>query len=181
MSLTHLIHVYGYLAVLIGCFLEGETILLLGGVAAEQGYLSLPGVIVAAFVGSMSGDQLFFYIGRRYGPGLIERKPRLKRASVVLQDWLAKRETLLILGFRFLYGLRSAAPFVFGASAVGRKRFAFLNACGAALWANALGYGGYVAGHAFAGFVAHFERYELEVLAVAALGAGLWLWSRYRS
>lgn len=181
MSLTHLIHAYGYLAVFIGCFLEGETILLLGGVAAEQGYLSLPGVIAAAFVGSMSGDQLFFYIGRRYGPSLIERKPRLKRASVVLQGWLAKRETLLILGFRFLYGLRNAAPFVFGASAVSRKRFVFFNACGAAIWAIALGYGGYAAGHAFAGFVGHFERYELWALAVAALGAGIWLGSRYRS
>lgn len=181
MSLTQLIHVYGYLAVLIGCFLEGETILLLGGVAAEQGYLSLPGVIAAAFVGSMSGDQLFFYIGRRYGPGLIERKPRLKKASVVLQDWLVKRQTLLILGFRFLYGLRSAAPFVFGASAVGRRRFALFNAGGAAIWANALGYGGYLAGRAFAGFVERFARYELEVLAVAAVAAGIWLGSRYRS
>ena len=166
---------------LVGCFLEGETILLLGGVAAEQGYLSLPGGIVAAFVGSMSGDQLFFYVGRCYGPGLIERKPRLKKASVVLQERLAKRQTLLILGFRFLYGLRSAAPFVFGASAVGRGRFALFNACAAAIGANALAYGGYLAGRAFTGFALHFARYELEALAAAAVGAGIRLGSRDRS
>ena len=181
MSLTRLIHVYGYLAVLIGCFLEGETILLLGGVAAEQGYLSLPGVIAAAFIGSMSGDQLFFYIGRRYGPGLIERKPRLKKASDRLQGWIASRQIPLVLGFRFLYGLRSVAPFVFGASGIGRKRFAILNALGAAAWASTLGYGGYLTGHFFADIVAHFEHYELLILGVAALGAGVWLLSRYRS
>ncbi|MHB8253900.1 MAG: DedA family protein [Acidiferrobacter sp.] len=181
MTLIRLIHVYGYLAVWIGCFLEGETILLLGGMAAEQGYLSLPGVIAAAFVGSMSGDQLFFYIGRRYGPGFIERKPRLKKASRRLQGWIERHETLLILGFRFLYGLRSAAPFVFGASGIGRRRFAFLNAAGALVWAVVLGYGGYLAGQTFGDVVAHFERYELAVLGLAALGAGIWLLSRYRS
>lgn len=181
MSLTHLIHAYGYLAVLVGCFLEGETILLLGGIAAEQGYLSLPGVIAAAFVGSMSGDQLFFYIGRYYGPSLVESKPRLKKLSDRLQGWIEKRQTALVLGFRFLYGLRSAAPFVLGASGIARKRFAILNGLGAAVWAVALGYGGYAAGHVFAHVVRHFEHYELVILSVAALGAGIWLLSRYRS
>jgi len=181
MSLVRLIHVYGYLAILIGCFLEGETILLLGGVAAEQGYLSLPGVIAAAFIGSMSGDQLFFYIGRRYGPGLIERKPRLKKAAVRLQGWIESYQTSLVLGFRFLYGLRSAAPFVFGISGIGRRRFALLNALGAAVWAVVLGYGGYLAGHVFVTATAYFKHYELAVLGFAALGAGIWLMSRYRS
>ncbi|HUW98984.1 MAG TPA: DedA family protein [Acidiferrobacter sp.] len=181
MSLIKLIHVYGYLAVLIGCFLEGETILLLGGMAAEQGYLSLPGVIVAAFLGSMTGDQLFFYIGRRYGPDLIERKPRLKKAATRMQGWMVRWGTLLILGFRFLYGMRSAAPFVFGVSGIGRWRFAILNAIGAAVWAIALGFGGYFAGQAFAVAIVHLKHYELAVLGLAALGAGVWLLSRYRS
>jgi membrane protein DedA with SNARE-associated domain len=180
MSLIRLIHVYGYVAVLVGCFLEGETILLLGGVAAEQGYLALPGVIFAAFVGSFGGDQLFFHIGRRYGPEFIEGRPRLKKASIRLRGWIEKRETLLVLGFRFLYGFRSAAPFVFGASPIKRGRFAVLNAVGAAAWATVVGYGGYLAGDTFASFLAHFERYELLFLVMAALAAGFWLWSRYR-
>ena len=112
MSLIHLIHVYGYIAILVGCFLEGETVLVLGGVAAAQGYLVLPGVMAAAFIGSLSGDQLFFHLGRRYGPGVMARKPRLRRANARLQGWMGRYETWLVLGFRFLYGLRSAAPFV---------------------------------------------------------------------
>src|SRR5688572_33421924 len=40
--LTQLLDHYGYLAVLVGTVLEGETILILGGFAAHQGYLHLP-------------------------------------------------------------------------------------------------------------------------------------------
>ena len=41
------------LHVLIGTGLEGETILVMAGFAAHQGHLSLPGVIAAAFTGSL--------------------------------------------------------------------------------------------------------------------------------
>jgi membrane protein DedA with SNARE-associated domain len=41
-------------------FFEGETILILAGLAAHQGYLSLPEVIAAACLGSFCGEQLFF-------------------------------------------------------------------------------------------------------------------------
>jgi membrane protein DedA with SNARE-associated domain len=39
MTLESILDTYGYLAVLVGTFLEGETILVLGGVAAHRGYL----------------------------------------------------------------------------------------------------------------------------------------------
>ncbi|MHB1566655.1 MAG: DedA family protein [Acidiferrobacter sp.] len=180
-SLTHLIHVYGYLAVLIGTFLEGETILLLAGMAAAQGYLLLPGVIMAAFVGSFAGDQLFFYIGRRYGPGFVQRRPGLRVAAARLQGWVLRHRILPVVGFRFLYGLRSAAPFVFGASGIGRRRFFVLNGIGAIVWAIALGYAGFAAGRAFAAFVGHFQHDELMFLLAGVVGAGIWLIWRYRS
>jgi len=50
---------YGYWDILIGTFLEGETILVLGGLAAHMGYMDLSGVILSAFTGSLCGDQLF--------------------------------------------------------------------------------------------------------------------------
>ncbi len=64
MTLESFIQTYGYLALLVGTFLEGETILVLAGFAAHLGYLNLPWVILVAFVGTLSGDQLFFYLGR---------------------------------------------------------------------------------------------------------------------
>ena len=65
---------YGYAAILIGTFLEGETILELAGLAAHQGYLVLTRVILAAFVGSLCGDQLFFYFGRKHSQAVLSRR-----------------------------------------------------------------------------------------------------------
>ncbi len=58
---------YGYPVLIIGVFFEGETVMVLAGVAAHMGYLSLPWVVVCGFGGTLLGDQLYFYLGRRHG------------------------------------------------------------------------------------------------------------------
>jgi membrane protein DedA with SNARE-associated domain len=60
MNFETIIAQYGYFAIIIGTFLEGETILVIGGFLAHIGLLSLPLVILSAFIGSFSGDQLYF-------------------------------------------------------------------------------------------------------------------------
>ena len=42
MDINHLISQYGYAALIVGSMAEGETITLLGGVAAHQGLLKFP-------------------------------------------------------------------------------------------------------------------------------------------
>ena len=79
MDLLSIIENYGYAAILIGTFLEGETILVLAGVAAHQGYLVLTWVIIAAFVGSLCGDQLFFLFGTQAQPGGFIQAPCLEK------------------------------------------------------------------------------------------------------
>ena len=74
-----LIQRFGYLAILVGTFLEGETVLLLGGFAAHRGYLDLVGVMAAAFAGSLTGDWLYFEIGRRKGMAFLKTS-RMARA-----------------------------------------------------------------------------------------------------
>ena len=43
-----LLQKFGYLAVFVGTFLEGETILVMAGFFAERGYLQIPLVILVA-------------------------------------------------------------------------------------------------------------------------------------
>lgn len=81
----------------------------------------------------------------------------------------------MILGFRFLYGVRSVTPFVIGASDFAPARFVALNACGALLWAATIGTGGYLVGHALEIVLGDIKRYEWEILGLIAL-AGLVLW-----
>ena len=52
---------YGYLAILIGSFFEGETILVLGGLAVQQGYLYLSLVFLCSLIGTLTSDNVFFF------------------------------------------------------------------------------------------------------------------------
>jgi len=60
LDLNALLATYGYWVVFIGCLLEGETVLILGGMAAHQQVLQLWPVMAWASVGGMLGDQMLF-------------------------------------------------------------------------------------------------------------------------
>lgn len=181
-TLIELIRNYGYLAVLVGTFFEGETILLLGGFAAHLGFLELPWVIVCGLGGSFCGDQLFYYIGRHYGPKIITRRPSWQERAERVYEHLRRHRNLLILTFRFFYGLRNVTPFAIGAANVSRVRFFTLNLIGAILWAISFGYAGFLFGAGFRLILADFALYETYVLfALALLGIAIWLISLVRS
>lgn len=139
-----LIHTYGYLAVAVGTLLEGETVLVAAGVAAHHGYLSLPTVIVVATLGGFLGDQIFFFLGRRYGTVLLVRFPSLQPRAARVTALLDRYHVPLILAVRFLYGLRTVGPAAIGMSSVSWVRFSTLNLVGAIVWAAlfaGVGYG----------------------------------------
>ena len=67
---------YFYLIAFLWTFLEGETVVLFAGFAAAQGLLDPILLLVAAWLGSFSGDQTYFWVGRQFGPRLLDRFPR---------------------------------------------------------------------------------------------------------
>lgn len=181
MTLESIVDTYGYLAVLLGTFLEGETILVLGGFAAHRGYLALPWVIVAAFLGSLCGDQLFFFLGRKHSQAVLARRPAWKARTDKANRLLERFRTPFILAFRFLYGLRTVSPFVIGMSSVPARQFILLNAVGALVWAVVVGMGGYLFGSALEAVVGDVKRYEVEaLLAIAIMGILVWTIHFYR-
>ena len=181
MSLSALIAQYGYVALFVGTLLEGETLLILAGFAANQGYLQLHWVIVTALFGGFLGDQFYFWLGRRHGSWVLSRFPRLipvfERANVLIERY----HEVLIVGIRFLYGLRTVGPMALGMSSVPWWRFVLFNALGAAVWASGIGGAGYLFGQAMELFLDDFKKLE-ELLLIAMLFAGLcvWAWRRYK-
>ncbi|MDX1811386.1 MAG: DedA family protein [Gammaproteobacteria bacterium] len=178
MSLEELVSSYGYMAVGVGTFLEGETILILGGFTAHRGYLELPWVIVSAFMGTLFGDQLYYYLGRIKGKSLLQKRPTWEARSTKVLDLLHKHQILLILGFRFLYGLRTVTPFLIGMSKVSPIRFLLLNMLGAAMWAIVIGTLGYLFGYTLELVIKDIKKYELIVFAIIAT-AGFLTWFIY--
>ena len=59
---------YGYPAIVQGTILEGETVLILAGMASSWGYLNLPMIMVMAFIGSFSGTRCFSSWDATRGP-----------------------------------------------------------------------------------------------------------------
>jgi membrane protein DedA with SNARE-associated domain len=118
MDIPGLVQHYGYLAVAAETFLEGEAILLMAGAAAYRGYLTLPMVIVVGTITSFLGDQLYFYVGRRYGTVLLKRFPFLQSRATRANALLERHHVRLILLVRFLYGMRIAGLIAMGMSGV---------------------------------------------------------------
>lgn len=175
MSLAEFISTYGYAAIGVGTFFEGETILVLGGFASHGGYLKLPLVILSAFIGTFFGDQLYFYIGRLKGKQALENWPYWKARSEKVLTILEQHQVWLLLGFRFLYGLRTVTPFVIGASNIPYYRYLILNFIGASVWAIAVGVLGYFFGNTVDVLIGNIKKYEILIFAAVA-GAGILMW-----
>jgi membrane protein DedA with SNARE-associated domain len=91
---------------------------------------------------------------------------------------LALHQTALILGFRFLYGLRTITPFALGMTRVRRGYFFLLNILSALVWAAAVGIGGYLFGNVLSTIMVDIKRYELKAFGAIALTGGL-IWGIY--
>lgn len=170
---------FGYMALFIGVFFEGETILVLAGFLAFQGYLHLDLVILIAFLGACAGDQLWYSLGRRYGDRILARNRRWRRLGDKALSRLRRRPALWVLGFRFVYGVRTVMPVAIGVSGYPPARFTLFNLIGAAVWAGALGLAAYHFGTLLQVTIGHIRRYEFYVLGgFLALGGVLWL-NRY--
>ena len=184
MTLTEFVEHYGYFAVLAGTIFEGETILLMAGYAAHAGRLSLGWVILAAFVGSLVGDQTAFWFGHHYGTRLLSRFPRLRPGVERASRLLRRIQSPLLLGFRFVYGIRVATPIAAALAKVPLGRFVVLNALGAALWSVVISCAGYLFGHGISRVfehAKHFEHIVLGVIAAAGIALTLVHWARRRT
>ncbi|WP_347928988.1 DedA family protein [Pseudomonas helvetica] len=162
-DLNHLLATYGYWAVFIGCVMEGETILILGGMAAHQHLLKLWPVIAWASAGGMLGDQLLFWSGRYFGTRLL---PRLKRQQTQIKrvsGLIARYPSMSVFSVRFLYGMRLVGPMVIGASGLSPLRFSLWNMLGAMVWATLFVSGGYWAGEALQQLFGDLRPYRLPI------------------
>ena len=182
MNIAGWVQSYGYLAVAVGTFLEGESVLLIAGAAASRGHLAMPAVIAIATFASFLGDQLYFLVGRRYGAALLARYPSLQPPAARARGLLDRHHLPLILSIRFLYGLRIAGPMAIGMSSVSWPRFVLLNGLGALLWALLIAGVGYGTGHALVHLLKVVDADELWGLSLLlVLRIVWWLIGRRRA
>lgn len=131
-----------YLITFCWTFFEGETFVLIAGFLASQKHpetlthlLDWRLLITVAWLGSFSGDQCYFWLGRQFGPRLLRRLPRWRGPVDNALGWLKRYNTGFILSFRFIYGVRNFASFAMGMSGLDWRRFLVLNFLAAGIWA----------------------------------------------
>ncbi len=125
---------WGYIAVFLGSLVEGESVIFMAGFLAHEGYLSLSKIIIVSFLGTLLADQALYYVGRHYGNHILDRFPSFKVRAERAFQLLRRYDTLFILSFRFIYGIRIISPVIIGSSGVGVKRFMILNFLAALIW-----------------------------------------------
>lgn len=151
---------HGYWAVFVVIMLEsagvplpGETVLLLAaGYAGATGNLDIVWIVVAASCGAIIGDNIGFWIGRRFGVGLLQRYGKfihLPELRLKLGQYLFERHGGKIVFFgRFVAFLRVLAALLAGVNKYDWGKFLFFNAAGGVIWAVIMGAGGYWFGDA---------------------------------
>ncbi len=139
-------------SVFLGLVVPGETMVVLGGVAAQGGRVPLVAVIAAAIVGAVVGDQVGFHVGRRYGPRLVGRMPADTRRGQHLgsaMSFVRRRGPIAVTFGRWTASLRSLVPGIAGMSGMGQRSFTAANLVGGVVWASAVAGGGYLAGKSY--------------------------------
>lgn len=157
-TLTSLIAQYGYLLIFIvvagesaGVPVPGETVLISAAIYAGTTHrLDIFGVVAAAACGAILGDNLGFWVGRKFGPSLLLRigpKIGLDARRQKLGQYLFQRYGGSIVFFgRFVAVLRAFSAMLAGVNRLSPMRFFVFNATGGVVWAGLFGFGGYLLG-----------------------------------
>jgi undecaprenyl-diphosphatase len=122
----------------VGLLVPGETVILVGGLVAGQGEISIYVLIPLIWICAVAGDVTSFLLGRRLGRDfMIRHGPRVKiteeRFEQVERFFDRHGGKAILLG-RFIGLVRAVAPFIAGSSGMPLRRFLPYDIVGAGLW-----------------------------------------------
>ena len=162
----------------IGLVAPGETAVLIGGVVAGQGEISITLLIGIVWACAVAGDLTSYALGRKLGRGfLVRHGPRLKiteeRLSYV-EDFFDRRGGVTILIGRFIGLVRAIAPFIAGASRMELRKFIPYDVLGAGLWAALFCLLGYFFWQSLDRVEAYIGRGAAAFTGLVAVGLAIW-------
>jgi len=171
-------------ALFVGFVLPGETVAVLGGVAAKLGHVPLWGVLVTVIAAAIVGDTVGYEIGRHYGDRVLalhildKRRKRLDDA----RDFLARRGGAAVFLGRWVAFFRAVMPALAGTARMPYPKFLAYNAAGGIAWGAVVVLLGYAAGASYARIEKAVGRGSaLVVLAIALVALLVWQVRKHRA
>ena len=152
----------------------GDTAMITAGILAANEGLSIYLVVLAGTIGGMLGDNVFYFLGRRFGPRLARRILRGERGRELYR--MAKEQisirgaTIIIVG-RFIPAGRTVTTFACGTTRFPYRRFLLADSCAALAWATYTALLGYIGGQQFRDALWQPLLIGLGVAFVLGLGA----------
>lgn len=170
--------------ILLGMFIPGEIALIIGGVAASVGHVSLLWVLVCGILGAIIGDSIGYLVGERWGVQLLHstlgRKVPIERLDAA-RAFIARRGGRAVFIGRFTAALRALVPGLAGMSGVPYRVFLPWNIAGGVVWACASVALGYAAGTSWE-LAAHYASiFGITVLVLVAVAVAYAWWRHEHS
>ncbi len=167
--------------------IPGDVAVVVVGMIAAAGAVSLPVVVVLASVASALGFLTVYAVGRRMGDAVLDpdRYRWLPKDDIRRAARLADRHgAWVVLVNRFLPGLRSVIGLAVGLSRMPTARVAALAAVSSVVWTSLIVGLGYALADnraAIARVLGAFERTGGILLALLAAGLAIWFVRRRRA
>ena len=140
---------YSEVALFLGFFLPGDTLLIAAGVFAHSGKLAVISVIIVAIIAAISGDSTAYFIGKKLGTKVFKKKDSLlfnadhiARAEIFYEKYGPKA----LLVAHFLPVVRTFTPLLAGVGKMPYRKFLIFNATGDIAWATSVTLVGYYIG-----------------------------------
>ncbi|GAB3873546.1 DedA family protein [Terrabacter terrigena] len=171
-------------AIFVGFVVPGETVAILGGVAASLGHVPLAAVLVVVVLAAIVGDSVGFEVGRHLGGRVVALKAfdrhrhRIDRA----QDFLGRRGGAAVFLGRWTAFFRAVMPALAGMSKMHYPTFLAWNAAGGIAWGSVVVTAGYLAGRSYARVETWLGRGAAVVVAlVVVVVLVVWQVRRHRA
>jgi len=130
-----------------------ESLVIIGGVSAGSGSLSIAIVILSAASGAFIGDNLSYFIGREASDWVTKRRTRTERGAKQMAnivDQIRERGGMLLITARFIPGGRTVLTLSCGVTRQPRKWFIGWTVVAASVWSLYASLLGYIGGKSFA-------------------------------
>jgi len=171
-------------AIFVGFIVPGETVALLGGVAASIGHVPLAAVLVVVIAAAIIGDSVGFEVGRHLGGRVVRLRAFDKHRDRIdsAQDFLGRRGGAAVFLGRWTAFLRAVIPALAGMSKMHYPTFLRWNAAGGIAWGTVVVTAGYLAGQSYAKVEAWLGKGAAVVVGVIAVVAlVVWQVRRHRA
>ena len=164
--------VFAEAAIFVGFVLPGETAVLIGGVLASTGKLSLAVLLPLVVIAAVTGDSVGYEVGRAFGPRLLRSRLLASRAERITtaQETLRRRGGWAILLARTSAFLRAVVPALAGVSRRPYRTFLPWNAAGGLIWGVGVALLGYSAGSSYKVVERTLGRVSYVLVAVIVVG-----------